>query len=193
MKPPWATTSTPRSNPAGHGETGGVPSESFRLRFSAELPLEPEAPSPLELDLPCGPVLERLTALRQFGDPRMMVSSWAILCARLLGLGWVGPAFGADSLTVPRGLKSCRALHRLEQYVELDQAVWAIEETLLSLARGVARLLDCEPAQTLEPLRAEVYGHCLEQIQQGFLLPPPLSQAVLPRPAFDRIVDELRR
>ncbi len=167
-----------------------MPQESYRQRFHLELPLCPGAPGPYQLDLPAGPILERLASLRQFGDPRQMVSGWVQLCARLLGLGWVG--LTEDCLAVPQGLKGLEGLHRIEAYADHRQASSAIEESMLGLARAVARVLGSEVERTLDPVRLELHLHCREQIQQGFLLPPPLAQAVLPRPAFDRIVDNLR-
>lgn len=168
-----------------------MPQESYRRRFGADLPLHPEAPGG-QFELADGPIMERLTALRQQGDPRQMVSHWTALCARLLGLGWVGPAFGADNLVLPQGIRSVHCLRHLEQIEDHRQARVAIEETIWSLAQGIASLLGSHPQAALEPVRSEVYCHCGEQMQQGFLLPPPLAQAVLSRPAFDRIVDELR-
>lgn len=167
-----------------------MPQESYQLRFHLQLPLCPDAPGPHQLDLPDGAILQRLAGIRQFGDPRQIISGWALLCARLLGLGWVGLA--EDSLAVPQGLKTLEGLHRIEAYVDHRQAALAIEESILGLARAVASLLDSDLEKTVEPIRTEVHFHCQNQIQQGFLLPPPLAQSVLPRPAFDRIVDELR-
>ncbi len=169
-----------------------MPQSSYRLRFGEELPVYVAASSPLHLKLPPGPILERLAVLRRHGDPRQMVSGWTLLCARMLGLGWVGPAFGADCLAVPQGLRNTTALHRIEQYLEPSAALAAMEASLLSLAQGVGVLLNAKPDQTIAPIRDEFHFFCREQIQQGYLLPPPLAQAVLQRPAFDRIVDELR-
>ena len=169
-----------------------MPQSSYRLRFGEELPVYVAASSPLHLKLPPGPILERLAVLRRHGDPRQMVSGWTLLCARMLGLGWVGPAFGADCLAVPQGLRNTTALHRIEQYLEPSAALAAMEASLLSLAQGVGVLLNAKPDQTIAPIRDEFHFFCREQIQQGSLLPPPLAQAVLQRPAFDRIVDELR-
>ncbi|MBX3171046.1 MAG: hypothetical protein KF760_26800 [Candidatus Eremiobacteraeota bacterium] len=169
-----------------------MPQESYRRRFGAELPLYPEAPVPRRLQLSDQPILERLAALRQLGDPRQIVSHWALLCARLLGLGWVGPAFGPEGLSLPAGIQSLYPLRRIEQDADHRQARAALEATLESLAEGVAMFLGSNPETALQAVRAEVHFHCLEQIQQGHLLPPPLAQAVLLRPAFDRIVDELR-
>ena len=121
-----------------------------------------------------------------------MVSGWTRLCARLLGLGWVGPAFGPDGLAVPQGLRKTVALHRVEQYAEPAAALAAMETSLLSLAQGVGLLLNAGIDKTIAPVRDEFHFFCREQIEQGYLLPPPLAQAVLQRPAFDRIVDELR-
>ena len=138
------------------------------------------------------PVLQRLGQLRNYGDPRQTVSGWARLCARLLGLGWAGAAYEPDNLIVPEGLKDLEPLVPLRELCQLSQAEAAIRASLESLARGVATYLAAPWELTLEPVRREVYQDCREQAEQGLLLPPPLLQDVLKRPAFDLIVDRLR-
>lgn len=166
-----------------------MPQESYRRRFGADLPYFPEAPV---WQFAEQPVMARLARLRQFGDPRQIVSGWALLCARLLGLGWVGPAFGPERLSLPEGIRSLDGLGSLSDLEQHREAGAAVEATITSLAEGVAAFLGTTPELAREAVRGEVHFHCREQLAQGLLLPPPLAQAVLVRPALDRIVDELR-
>jgi hypothetical protein len=139
------------------------------------------------------PLWQRIPALKDLSDPRQLISTWIGLCAQLLGLGWVGPAFGPNRLTLDGGLCSVEGLQRLEDYPAFGQARSAIELTLADLASGVsAFLVGRWDPRVQEAVRLELFDQCRQQMAQGFLLPPPLAQLVLQRPAFDRIVDEFR-
>ena len=165
---------------------------AYLARFQQPPPVIPEGETLARLESCGGPVLSRLKQLHLLTDPRQLVSSWCRLCSRMLGLGWAGPAFGPDNLTVCGGIRSLLGLFDLRTLDEPEAAEEAIEASLRSLAEGVAQLLEASPVQCLEPVRLEVHQHCREQVRQGLMLPPPLLQAVINRPAFDRIVDRRR-
>lgn len=139
------------------------------------------------------PLWQRVPALKDVSDPRQLISNWIGLCAQLLGLGWVGPAFGAKRLTLEGGLCSVEGLQRLEDYPTFVLAREAIELTVADLSSGIsAFLVGRWDPRVQEPVRLELLEHCRQQMIQGHLLPPPLAQLALHRPAFDRIVDEFR-
>ena len=136
---------------------------------------------------------QRIPGLKDVSDPRQLISAWTGLCAGLLGLGWVGAAFGPQRLTLGGGLCSVEGLHPLEQYETFLQAGKAIELTIADLASGVsAFLVGRWDPRVQEPVRLELLEHCRRHMAEGHLLPPPLAGLALQRPAFDRIVDEFR-
>ena len=139
------------------------------------------------------PLWQRVQSLRAWGDPRQLVSGWVTLCAQLLGLGWVGPAYGPHQLGLRGGLVGVQGLQSIEGLASFVEARQAVEATLEELGRGVSRFLLGRPeARVAGPVREEALQHCRQELAAGRLLPPPLVQAVLPRPSFDRVVDEFR-
>jgi len=174
--------------------------QDHHQRFGYPAALQ-DSPSVASLDFPPGlKIMERLAHLRQLGDPRHLITGWISLCARLVGLGWVGPAYGAENLGLNGGILQTDELTHLDTRSSLAEARVAIEASLESLTQGVSAFLIGNPY--VVPLRGptpayavrlEFHEHCRQQIEQGHLLPPPLAQAVVARPAFDRLVDELRQ
>ena len=141
---------------------------------------------------------QRLQGLRQLTDPRFRISSWIALAARLMGLGWVGPAFGAGHLRLAGGLVGCHPLIRVETAASFLEARKLVEASLQDLVSGVRHFLsgDSHPRSADCPLdsalRQEFWRCCGAELQAGHLLPPPLVQAAAERPAFDRWLDEVR-
>jgi hypothetical protein len=154
------------------------------------------------LDLPpVGPGFsqwQRLQGLRQLTDPRFRISSWISLAARLMGLGWVGPAFGARHLRLAGGLVGCHPLIRVETAASFVEARERLEASLQDLVSGVGHFLSgtshsgSAEGPLDSALRQEFWRCCGLELQAGHLLPPPLVQAAAERPAFDRWLDEVR-